>query len=161
RALVLALDELRVDRAADVGAGGRAPDAHDARVRVDLDLGGPDADLPEDRAFGVRAGADRRNLPAADQLAAGEAEVLSHQRQVVVGIDVARAGDALELLPYVCGRALDGQPGDRRRPRGSGRAVVGSEARVGAPDGDPIGVDSELLRGDLRKSGARPLAHLG
>ena len=39
RALVLALDELRVDRLADVGDGRRAQHADDAGVRVDLDLG--------------------------------------------------------------------------------------------------------------------------
>ena len=38
RALVLALDELRVDRLADVGDGGGAQHGDDARVRVDLDL---------------------------------------------------------------------------------------------------------------------------
>ncbi len=48
RALVLALDELRVDRLADVGDRGGAQHRDDAGLGVDLDLGRADADLPED-----------------------------------------------------------------------------------------------------------------
>ena len=88
RALVLPLDELRVDRPADVGRGRGPAHLDDAGVRIDLDLGGADADLPEDGALRVRARAGRRDLAAADQLAAGEAEVPAHQREVVVGLDL-------------------------------------------------------------------------
>ena len=50
----------------------------DAGVRVDLDLGGGDADLPEVRPLGVGAGvaAARADLAALDDLAAAEAEAL-------------------------------------------------------------------------------------
>jgi len=62
--------KLRVDRDADVGDRRGLQHAHVAGLGIDLDLGGADADLPEDWALGVRAGPLGCDLAAADQLAA-------------------------------------------------------------------------------------------
>src|SRR5919204_70893 len=81
----------------------RLPYAHEPRVRIDLDLGGAHADLPEDGPLGIGAGARRRDLALADQLAAGEAEMLPQQRRDLLRLERGRAGDPLELRPDIRG----------------------------------------------------------
>ena len=137
RALVLALDELRVDRAADVGDGRRPAHVDEARVRVDLDLGGADADLPEDRALGVRAGADRaRPRRGRSARRRRSRSACASARGGRPGRCRVAPGDPLELRADVGGGALHGEAGDRRRAARAGRAVVRREARVGAAHGD-------------------------
>ena len=127
RALVLALDELGVDRPADVGRGRGPAHRDDAGVRVDLDLGGADADLPEDGSLRVRARSARRDLAAADQLAAREPEVPAHQLEMVVRRrSVRRAGDRA--------RAARGCPplrAGRRGPRSWSTGSLRSSGRTG------------------------------
>ena len=150
-----------------------------AGLGVDGDLGGADADLPEDRALGVGAAALLgAHLALADELAADEAEVLGDQLGVAglvaraahdpVGdlepgpLDAPGAGrDLQQALAQVGGGALHGEAGERRRAARAGRAVVGGEAGVGALHRDPVDVDRQLLGGDLGEHRARPLAHLG
>ena len=179
RALVLALDQQRVDRLADVGDRRHPLDADPAGLGVDADLGGGDADLPEDRTLGVGAaallGAD---LALADELAADKAEALGDQLGVAglaagaaddpVGdlqlgaLDAPGVGGGLEQsLAQVGGGALHGEAGERGRAARSGRAVIRGKARVGALHGHPIDIDRELLSGDLGHHRARSLAHLG
>ena len=179
RALVLTLDQLRVDRAPDVGDGRRAQHADDARVRVDLDLGAGDAHLPEVRALRVGAGvaSARADLAALDDLAPAKAEALRDQvgvgdllgaerRMAVreldqIGVDVPELARGLaQARGDVLGGALHGQPGDRGRAARAGRAVIGREARIGAVDADEVAREAQLLGGDLRHHGARALAHL-
>ena len=72
--------------------------SHSPGVLVDRDLGRTDADLPEDRPFGVGARALGGDLAAPDQLAAGEPEVADEELRVGVGLDVLGACDLDQLL---------------------------------------------------------------
>ena len=130
-------------------------------VGIDLDLGRADAHLPEDGPLGVRAGAGRRDLAVADQLAAGEPEAAGHQARDRVRLDRVAGRDLLELGPHARGRTLNGEAGERRRAARAGRAVVGREPRVGPADRDLLGRHADLLGGDLREHRAGALPDLG
>ena len=108
----------------------------------------------EPAALGVHVG-------AADQLAAGEAEVPAHERDVLVRVRLA-AGDLRQLGPQVLGGPHHGQAGDGGRAARAGGAVVGREAGVGARASgrSPTG-SAQHLGGDLRHHRARALADLG
>src|SRR3989454_9593031 len=74
-ALVLPLEEPRVDRASDVGDRDVALDPHRARLLVHAHLGCADRHFPERRAAAERrGGTPGRDHAAADQLAAGHSE---------------------------------------------------------------------------------------
>ena len=80
---------------------------------------------------------------------------------MLVGGDVRGARDRLELRADVGRRALDGEARDRGRPACPGRAVVRAEAGVRAAHGHLLGIDADLLGGDLRECRPRSLSHLG
>src|SRR6188472_505959 len=188
-ALYLALDERRVDRAADVVDLDQARHPDDAGLVVDLDLGraggvrdrgvGRAVDLPR---LGVD---DRREVlelrpGARDQLAVrprrrggdvGNGDLLLRRAlgQHLAVHDLEVGGVDLELLardvedplPDSLGRLLDRLARDERRTRRERPGADGRRVGVRVVVRDPVVRDADRLRDDLRLDRLRPVGDVG
>ena len=169
-AVLLALDEQRVEDRAAVVDGDVAHDAHLARVEVDLDGGdvGPERERgvalvelalggehAERAAVTVAEDLGRRLGGPAGELAprqrAGRHAGHADGRRVDVDDDVGDVGleqvggQPLGLLDEGLGRLVHGRPAELQRARAAGAAALGDEVGVAVDEADLLHRDAGLV----------------